>query len=103
ARDGMPDDFHMVHLGARAMGGAALIFPEMTCVSPDARITPGCLGLWNDEQAKGFKRIVDFVHRQTQAKVGIQLGHAGRKGATRVAWEGGDEPLGEGGWPLISA
>jgi anthraniloyl-CoA monooxygenase len=103
ATDGMPDDFHMVHLGARAMGGAALIFPEMTCVSPDARITPGCLGLWNDEQAKGFKRIVDFVHRETQARIGIQLGHAGRKGATRVAWEGGDQPLSEGGWPLISA
>lgn len=103
ATDGMPDDFHMVHLGARAMGGAALIFPEMTCVSPDARITPGCLGLWNDSQAAGFKRIIDFVHRETQAKIGIQLGHAGRKGATRVAWEGGDQPVVEGGWPLISA
>ncbi|HEV7254047.1 MAG TPA: bifunctional salicylyl-CoA 5-hydroxylase/oxidoreductase [Mesorhizobium sp.] len=103
AVDGAPNDFHMVHLGARAMGGAALIFPEMTCVSPDARITPGCLGLWNDEQEAGFKRLVDFVHRETPAKIGCQLGHAGRKGATKVAWEGIDEPLEEGGWELISA
>lgn len=103
AKDGLPDDFHLVHIGARAMGGAALIFPEMTCVSPDARITPGCLGLWNDEQAEGFKRMVDFVHRETPAKIGMQLGHAGRKGATKVAWEGTDQPVEHGGWPLISA
>ncbi|MDX3976367.1 bifunctional salicylyl-CoA 5-hydroxylase/oxidoreductase [Shinella sp.] len=103
ATDGLPGDFHMVHLGARAMGGAALVFPEMTCVSADARITPGCLGLWNDEQAQAFKRIVDFVHHQTPAKIGLQLGHAGRKGATKLAWEGIDQPLAEGGWPLISA
>ncbi|MET3794655.1 bifunctional salicylyl-CoA 5-hydroxylase/oxidoreductase [Aquamicrobium terrae] len=103
AKDGIADDFHLVHLGARAMGGAALVFPEMTCVSPDARITPGCLGLWNDAQAQALKRIVDFVHGQTPAKIGIQLGHAGRKGATKVAWEGMDEPLEEGGWPLFSA
>jgi anthraniloyl-CoA monooxygenase len=103
AADGLPDDFHLVHLGARAMGGAALVFPEMTCVSPDARITPGCLGLWNDEQSRAWRRIVDFVHGKTPAKIGIQLGHAGRKGATRVAWEGIDQPLIEGGWPLISA
>jgi anthraniloyl-CoA monooxygenase len=103
AKDGLPDDFHMVHLGSRAMGGAALIFPEMTCVSPDARITPGCLGLWNDAQAQAFRRIVDFVHRETPARIGIQLGHAGRKGATRVPWEGIDQPLETGDWPLISA
>ncbi|MGO4839566.1 bifunctional salicylyl-CoA 5-hydroxylase/oxidoreductase, partial [Rhizobiaceae sp. 2RAB30] len=103
AADGMPNDFHLVHLGARAMGGAALIFPEMTCVSPDARITPGCLGLWNDEQTAAWKRIVDFVHQETPAKIGIQIGHAGRKGATRVAWEGIDQPVTEGGWPLFSA
>ncbi len=103
ATDGMPDDFHLVHLGARAMGGAALVFPEMTCVSPDARITPGCLGLWNDGQAAAFRRIVDFVHGKTPARIGVQLGHAGRKGATRVAWEGIDQPLDAGGWPLISA
>jgi anthraniloyl-CoA monooxygenase len=103
ATDGLPGDFHLVHLGARAMGGAALVFPEMTCVSADARITPGCLGLWNDEQSQAFKRIVDFVHQQTPAKIGLQLGHAGRKGATKLAWEGIDQPLSEGGWPLISA
>ncbi len=103
AIDGLPNDFHLVHLGARALGGAGLVFAEMTCVSPDARITPGCLGLWNEEQAKGWKRIVDFVHASTPAKFAIQLGHAGRKGATRVAWEGMDEPLADGAWPLISA
>lgn len=103
ATDGLPDDFHLVHIGARAMGGAALVFPEMTCVSPDARITPGCLGLWNDEQAAAFKRMVDFVHQKTPAKIGIQIGHAGRKGATKLAWEGMDQPLEQGGWELISA
>ncbi|MGV1917886.1 bifunctional salicylyl-CoA 5-hydroxylase/oxidoreductase [Rhizobium sp. 22-785-1] len=103
ATDGLLDDFHMVHLGARALGGAGLIFAEMTCVSPDARITPGCLGLWNDEQTKGWKRFVDFVHSNSAAKVGIQLGHAGRKGATKRAWDGIDQPLEEGGWPLLSA
>jgi anthraniloyl-CoA monooxygenase len=103
ARDGLINDFHLVHLGARALGGAGLIFGEMTCVSADGRITPGCLGLWNDEQAEGWKRVVDFIHGQSAAKVGIQLGHAGRKGSTKVAWEGIDQPLEEGGWPLISA
>ncbi|MFN7026112.1 MAG: bifunctional salicylyl-CoA 5-hydroxylase/oxidoreductase [Pseudorhizobium sp.] len=103
ATDGLIDDFHLVHLGARALGGAGLIFGEMTCVSPDARITPGCLGLWNEEQAAGWKRFVDFTHSNSTAKVGIQLGHAGRKGATKLAWEGMDQPLEEGAWPLISA
>ncbi|MDE2374863.1 MAG: bifunctional salicylyl-CoA 5-hydroxylase/oxidoreductase, partial [Hyphomicrobiales bacterium] len=103
AKDGLPDDFHLVHFGSRALGGAGLIFGEMTCVSPDARITPGCLGLWSDEQAAAWKRIVDFVHATTSAKFGLQLGHAGRKGSTRVAWEGIDQPLHEGNWPLISA
>jgi anthraniloyl-CoA monooxygenase len=103
AVDGQPNDFHLVHIGSRAMGGAGLVFGEMTCVSADARITPGCLGLWSEEQAKGWRRIVDFVHSETPAKIGIQLGHAGRKGATRVPWEGIDEPLADGGWPLISA
>lgn len=104
AVDGVPNDFHLVHLGARAAGGAALIFGEMTCVSPDARITPGCLGLWNDAQGVAWRRIVDFVHQGTPAKIGIQLGHAGRKGATRVAWEGIDQPLDDDDkWPLISA
>jgi anthraniloyl-CoA monooxygenase len=103
ATDGMPNDFHLVHLGARAMGGAGLVFGEMTCVSPDARITPGCLGLWNQAQADGWRRIIDFVHANTAAKFGIQLGHAGRKGATKVAWDGIDQPLEAGDWPLISA
>lgn len=103
AKDGLMDDFHLVHLGSRALGGAGLVFAEMTCVSPDARITPGCLGLWNEEQAQRWKRFVDFAHENSAAKVGIQLGHAGRKGATKVAWEGMDQPLPEGGWALLSA
>lgn len=103
ATDGLIDDFHMVHLGSRALGGAALVFAEMTCVSPDARITPGCLGLWNDEQMAGWRRLAEFVHRRSDAKLGIQLGHAGRKGSTRLAWEGMDQPLESGAWPLISA
>ena len=103
AKDGLIDDFHIAHLGARAMGGAGLVFAEMTCVSPDARITPGCLGLWNDEQAAGWKRLVDLIHCVGPPKAGMQLGHSGRKGSTRVPWEGMDEPLAEGGWPLISA
>src|ERR1700689_122459 len=103
AKDGVPGDFHMVHLGARALGGAGLVFGEMTCVSPDARITPGCLGLWNDEQAAAWKRIARFIHDETPAKFGLQLGHTGRKGSTRVAWEGAAQPSDEGNWPLISA
>jgi anthraniloyl-CoA monooxygenase len=101
--DGVPADYHLVHLGARAMGGAGLVFVEMTCVSPDARITPGCPGLWTDEQCDGFKRIVGFVHANSDAKIALQLGHAGAKGSTRLAWEGIDQPLEHGNWPLISA
>jgi anthraniloyl-CoA monooxygenase len=103
ARDGVPGDFHMVHFGARALGGAGLVFGEMTCVSADARITPGCLGLWSDEQARAWARIVRFIHEETPARIGLQLGHAGRKGSTRVAWEGTDQPLADGNWPLVSA
>ncbi len=103
AQDGLLNDFHIVHLGSRALGGAGLVFAEMTCVSPDARITPGCLGLWNEEQAAQWRRLVDFVHTNSAAKVGIQIGHAGRKGSTRLAWDGIDQPVSEGGWPLISA
>ena len=103
ARDGVPGDFHMVHFGARALGGAGLVFGEMTCVSADARITPGCLGLWSDAQAQAWARIVRFVHEETPARIGLQLGHAGRKGSTRVAWEGTDQPLAQDNWPLISA
>ena len=101
--DGQPADYHLAHLGARAMGGAGLVFAEMTCVSPDARITPGCPGLWNDAQRDGWRRIVDHVHASSTAKIAMQLGHAGAKGSTRVAWEGIDQPLDDGNWPLISA
>ncbi|OXR50773.1 MULTISPECIES: bifunctional salicylyl-CoA 5-hydroxylase/oxidoreductase [unclassified Pusillimonas] len=101
--DGVPGDFHLVHLGSRAMGGAGLVMVEMTCVSPEARITPACPGLWNDEQASAFKRITDFIHQNTDAKVGVQIGHAGRKASTKVSWEGTDLPLDEGNWPIVSA
>lgn len=103
ATDGVPGDHHLVHLGARAMGGAGLVFCEMTCPSADARITPGCPGLWNDAQAQAWRRIVDFVHGHSTAKIAMQLGHAGPKGSTRVPWEGEDLPLAAGNWPLLSA
>lgn len=101
--DGVPGDFHMVHLGARALGGAGLVMVEMTCPSPDARITPGCPGLWNDEQAQAFARIVSFVHANSDARIGIQLGHAGRKGSTQLGWQQMDHPLASDNWPLLSA
>src|SRR5215470_3987146 len=103
AKEGVPGDFHLVHYGARAIGGAGLIFTEMTCVGRDARITPGCAGLWTDEQEAAWRRIVDFVHANSAAKFALQLGHAGRKGATRLMWDGMDRPLEEGGWDVISA
>ncbi|SAI48328.1 bifunctional hydroxylase/oxidoreductase [Bordetella ansorpii] len=102
-QDGVPGEFHLVHLGARALGGAGLVMVEMTCPSPDARITPGCPGLWNDEQAEAFARIVRFVHGNSQARIGIQLGHAGRKGSTQLGWQRMDHPLADGNWPLLSA
>ena len=101
--DGMPGNYHLAHLGARALGGAGLVFAEMTCVSPDARITPGCPGLWNDAQGAAWQRIVEHVHTHSSARIAMQLGHAGPKGSTRVPWEGEDQPLPEGNWPLISA
>ncbi len=100
--DGMPTDWHLVHLGARASGGAGLVMTEMTCVAPDARITPVCPGLWNDEQREIWARIVRFVHDFTPAKIGLQLGHAGAKGATKTMWDGVDQPLESGAWPLIA-
>jgi len=103
AQDGLPNDFHLVHFGARALGGAGLLYTEMACVSPDARISPGCAGLWNDAQQQAWRRIVDFVHASSGAKMGIQLGHAGRKGSTQLGWQQADEPLPEGNWPLVSA
>ena len=103
AQDGLPDDWHLMHYGSRAIGGPGLIFTEMTCVAPDARITPGCTGLWNDAQEAAWKRITDFVHAHSAAKICLQLGHAGRKGATRLMWEGMDRPLPDGAWPIVSA
>ncbi|HTD63046.1 MAG TPA: bifunctional salicylyl-CoA 5-hydroxylase/oxidoreductase [Gemmatimonadaceae bacterium] len=103
AIDGMPNDFHLVHFGARAMGGAAMVFTEMTCVSPEGRITPGCLGLWTDAQRDAWARIVQYVHGETDAKIALQLGHSGRKGSTRRGWEGIDQPLESDNWPLVSA
>jgi anthraniloyl-CoA monooxygenase len=102
--DGVPGDYHLVHLGARATGGAALVVAEMTCTSADARITPGCPGLWNDAQGAAWKRIVDWVHAHSDAKIALQLGHAGAKGSTNAPWEGAgaDEPLASGNWPLIA-
>jgi anthraniloyl-CoA monooxygenase len=102
AVDGMPDDFHLVHYGARAQGGAGLVFTEMTDVSAEGRISPGCAGLYTDGHERAWTRIVDFVHARTPAKICLQLGHAGPKGATRVAWEGDGEPLEDGDWPLIA-
>jgi len=101
--DGVAGDFHLTHLGARALGGAGLVMVEMTCPSADARITPGCPGLWNEAQTQAFARIVQFVHANSDARIGVQLGHAGRKGSTQVGWERMDHPLPEGNWPLLSA
>jgi len=103
AKEGVPGDFHLVHYGSRAIGGAGLIFTEMTCVGRDARITPGCTGLWNDEQEAAWRRIVDFVHANSAARICLQLGHAGRKGATKLMWDGMDRPLEQGGWDVLSA
>ncbi|MBP8808648.1 MAG: bifunctional salicylyl-CoA 5-hydroxylase/oxidoreductase [Kofleriaceae bacterium] len=102
ATEGCPDDFHLVHYGSRATGGAGLIFTEMTAVAADARITPGCAGLYRDDHEAAWTRIVDYVHRAGPAKLALQLGHAGRKGATKLAWEGADQPLPTGGWPLYA-
>ncbi|MEU9396702.1 bifunctional salicylyl-CoA 5-hydroxylase/oxidoreductase [Streptomyces sp. NPDC048324] len=104
AVDGVPGDFHLVHLGARALGGAGLVMTEMVCVSAEGRITPGCTGLYTGEQADFWRRITDFVHAQAPGTaIGVQLGHSGRKGSTRLMWEGMDEPLPEGNWPLVAA
>ena len=103
AQDGLPSDWHLVHYGSRAIGGAGLMFTEMTDVSKDARISLGCAGIYEDAHEAAWKRIVDFVHAQSQTKFCLQLGHAGRKGATKLMWEGIDEPLEEGAWPIVSA
>jgi len=103
AEDGLIGDWHLVHLGSRAVGGAGLVIAEMTDVSRDGRISPGCAGLYKPEHAAAWRRVVEFVHRNSRAKIGIQLAHAGRKGSTRKLWEGMDEPLASSNWPLISA
>jgi anthraniloyl-CoA monooxygenase len=103
AEDGTPNDWHLVHLGSRAVGGAGLVITEMTDVSRDGRISPGCAGMYKPGHVGAWKRIVDFVHTWSTAKVGMQLAHAGRKGATKVMWEGSDIPLEEGSWPLLGA
>jgi len=100
--DGTVGDFHFVHLGSLAFGGAGLIYSEMTCVSEDGRITPGCAGLYRDDHVTAWKKIIDFIHLQSDAKFCLQIGHAGRKGSTRIAWEGMDKPLKDGNWPLIA-
>jgi anthraniloyl-CoA monooxygenase len=102
ADDGLPNDWHLVHLASRAIGGAGLVMTEMTDVSREARISPGCTGMYLPAHVAGWQRIVEFVHEESEAKIGIQLAHAGRKGSTRVPWEGEDEPLPEGNWPLIA-
>jgi anthraniloyl-CoA monooxygenase len=103
AVDGTPNDFHFVHLGERALGGAGLLFTEMTCVSPEGRISPGCTGMWNDDHVTAWKRIVDFVHANSKTKICLQLGHSGGKGSTKLGWEGNDVPLDEGNWPVMAA
>ena len=103
AIDGTPGDFHFVHYGERALGGAGLVFTEMTCVSPEARISPGCTGMWNDEHVAAWKRIVDFVHANSKAKICLQLGHSGAKGSTKLGWEEDNAPLADGNWPVIAA
>lgn len=103
AVNGVPNDWHFVHYAERAKGGAGLVFTEMTCISPEGRITPGCTGLYNDAQEKAWKRIVDFIHAETAAKVALQLGHAGPKASTQLGWEDSDTPLKEGNWDIVSA
>jgi anthraniloyl-CoA monooxygenase len=101
AVDGVPGEFHLVHLGSKALGGAGLVMTEMVCVSPEGRITPGCTGLWTDEQRDSWGRVVDFVHASSTARIGLQLGHSGRKGSTKLMWEGMDEPLDSDNWEVM--
>jgi anthraniloyl-CoA monooxygenase len=103
AHDGTPNDFHLVHYGGRAQGGAGLVYTEMTCVSPEGRITRGCAGMYRPEHVDEWQRIVDFVHANSAAKICLQLGHSGPKGSTKVGWEGYDVPLDEGNWPVMAS
>jgi anthraniloyl-CoA monooxygenase len=102
AVDGTPTDWHLVHYAERAKGGAGLLTTEMTCVSPEGRITPGCTGLYAPAHEAAWKRIVDFIHAETDAKVAIQLGHSGPKGSTQLGWETMDAPLAQGNWPVMA-
>jgi anthraniloyl-CoA monooxygenase len=102
AEDGVPNDFHLVHLGSRALGGAALLMTEMTCVSPEGRITLGCTGMYAPEHLEAWRRVTEFVHRWSPARICLQLGHSGRKGATKLMWEGMDEALETGGWEVMA-
>src|SRR5580700_1959194 len=101
AQDGTPSDFHLVHLGGKALGGAGLVMTEMVCVSADGRITPGCAGIYAPEHEAAWQRITAFVHGSSGARIGLQLGHSGRKGSTRLMWEGIDQPLPDGNWPVV--
>jgi anthraniloyl-CoA monooxygenase len=101
ATDGLPGEFHLVHLGGKALGGAGLVMTEMVCVSAAGRISPGCTGIYTGEQARRWRRITEFVHAESPAKIGIQLGHSGRKGSTRLMWDGIDQPLADGNWPVV--
>ena len=103
AVDGCPTDWHLVHYGERAKGGAGLVFIEMTCVSAEGRITPGCTGMYKPEHEAAWQRIVDFVHAETDAKICCQLGHSGAKGSTQLGWEEMDAPLKAGNWPVMAA
>lgn len=103
ANQGVPDDFHLVHLGSRALGCVGLVMAEMTAIAPDARATKGCVGIWNDEQVIAWQRVTDFVHHKTDAKIGIQLGHAGSRGSTQRGWEKENYPMDADNWPLVSA
>ena len=102
ATDGRPNDFLLVHLGGKALGGAGLLMTEMVCVSDTGRITPGCTGIWTDEQAVAWRRITDFVHAESSSKIGIQVGHSGRKGSTKLMWEGIDQPLDDHNWEVVA-
>ena len=103
AQDGIPNDWHLSHYGERAKGGAALVYTEMTCVSAVGRITPGCPGLYSPKHEKGWKKLTNFVHDFTEAKICCQIGHSGRKGSTNIGWEGMDKPLASGNWDVVSA
>jgi anthraniloyl-CoA monooxygenase len=102
AEEGVPNEWHLVHYGARATGGAGLVVTEMTCVSDEGRITPGCTGLWNEAQRDAWRRIVDFTHANSKAAICLQLGHSGRKGSTQLGWQESDKPLPSGNWPTLA-